>query len=81
MLSHQPFDGLGYWEADNITITSVVPNASGAGDDELAASNNEGVHPEEAEDLVEEHVAYFVFPFYFSDKLELFTGLGFTTRK
>lgn len=52
---------------DSVRLNLEEPDAGGAGNHELAAANNEGVHPEESENLIEEDISGLVVPLNFSD--------------
>lgn len=52
---------------DSVRLNLEEPDAGGAGNHELAAANNEGVHPEESENLIEEDISGLVVPPNFSD--------------
>lgn len=69
MLGEEPLDrGKNGGLDEGVTLSLEEPDASGAGDNELAAPDNESVHPEESEDLVEEDVSGLVVPLDFSNK-------------
>jgi len=82
MVSHEPlnrFHDRSFNEG--VTLSLEEPDASGTGNYELAASNNERVHPEESEYLVEENVSSFVFPLNFGKEWVSFTSFRSSNRE
>jgi hypothetical protein len=68
MFSYNPFDGGEDGGLnDSVRLNLEEPDAGSAGNHELAAANNEGIHPEESENLIEEDISSLVVPFNFSD--------------
>jgi len=61
-----------------ISTLIEVPDAGSTTDDELSASNQEGVDPEESEDVVDEHVAGLVKPHDLSHKFVADSWSGVT---
>merc|ERR1712166_1672685 len=58
------------WSAEVVGFSLEEPDAGGARNNELATSDDEGVHPEESEYLVEEDVSGSLVPLDFSHELE-----------
>jgi hypothetical protein len=82
MVSHEPLNRFHDRSFNKgVTLSLEEPDASGTGNYELAASNNERVHPEESEYLVEENVSSFVFPLNFCKEWVSFTSFGSSYRE
>lgn len=82
MLGEEPFDrGQNGGLDQGVTLGLEEPDAGGACNNELATSNDKGVHPEESEDLVEENVSGLAVPLNFSYEWESFTGLRLSNRE
>lgn len=82
MLGQHPLDGGKHGGLDQgVGFNLEEPDAGGASNNELATSDDEGVHPEESEYLVEEDVSGSLVPLDFSHELEAFTRLRLSYRE
>jgi hypothetical protein len=59
-----------------VGVALEVPDAGGRANDELSAADDEGVNPEEAENVVEENVASLIGPLHLRHELVSGTGNG-----